>query len=477
MERKSKLCAYAAIIAFGFSAMIFGGGCGGGGSSPQPQPKADGHILQYDSDNDGIPDVFEDYLAEGASGDVYDKASGDSGVESSAAAVSSPFMNTVDRGSIYKLPKDAFDEDQTYNLPLRRTGELDSGYLVQSSGATSGDAASGDAVVYRDRDLIKINLEGGKTYTLLFKERGMTGRTALAFVPELNILSGEEYEKYEKNENYTAVKFDVLDADRSTVKRSAAVSFTAPASGSYAILLGNQGAEDKDTPLSYAFDIFEDTNKSGQFIRFSSSDGSRAFNYKLEDILKLRSELNKYVEERDPLTGEPVKMGEGAESAFNDMLARVNVSYGLPADAAQPDELLGTPRKKEVTLAATVKDQRWIPSVHEIGGGVCALTGAPSMKKTAIAAFTPENPATQSAVFTSDSLVIDNVQKHEELLKVSTSGNFNSALFTIKGTADVTKNVKYSDKSLTVAISITKLETEPRKLQDDAKYKLTDAAA
>lgn len=439
--------------------MIFGGGCGGGGNGPTPDPAGDGHVLKYDSDKDGIADVFEDYIISG--GASYMKV----------------------------MPFQKAEESKIGSYALLNDGNACSA-PVRVSGALNHAVASGDKV--SDINSILVTLEANKDYALTFKNPNMTGTAALAFNPSISVVSKEQWdaaitEATSDDENLKTpvmpegISLDVVDNGPSLIRPAVTYLVAPEAAGDYVIIIKNTpvedaaistdasiAADDQSIADDYCFELYENGKRDGQFIRFSASDGSRGFNYTQEEIMELRRALSPYVSSLNS-DNEPAAFSEGAEAAFNEKLEQLNATHNLGLG-----ELSGgmMPLDSDMLIPW---DEALI-GARSLGGGFDALTGGPSGSVTGVKPFTIKEDVGNSRVQNYSYTFLQSAADMEKSLEINAKAKYNGSVVKATAEGSYANSIKISDTSTTLYLTYTYLDTEPRKLQPD-QYSLTNEAA
>ena len=229
---------YVFLIIATIACLIISGGCGGGGGGSSSSIK-NGVVLAYDTDKDGIPDIFDDFPND-ASKSAYPYIEMNSKSAAGAGSVTTLSVPCTSDGFLY--------------APVAKSVDI-----------TSGDEKVGAITQYvEDNCQYSVSLDAGVSYAMMFATfpESADVDTALAFDPKLVIkdASGKE------------ISYDVKDPDDDSNKGMVSVVFKAPSSGKYSITISDPfGVVDKTDEYFY-FNLFEDDDEDGLPYVFMSKD-------------------------------------------------------------------------------------------------------------------------------------------------------------------------------------------------------------
>jgi hypothetical protein len=228
--------------------------------------------LAFDTDNDGIPDIFDDFPDDPAN-HVF------------------TICDENDYTTAHQSMETAIGKNSPFMAPTTFKGTI--------------NAVNGV-------DYFAVNVNGGTTYSLVFYDpRKMDGR-AVTFVPDVNVYSGPGVR--------LPLELSVVGEARVII-----LSFTPDETGTHYISIRNAEANTQAISYRYRFDLIEDNAKKGMGILFKAADGS-GYTYTYSDILLLRYTLKQYAEGWTD-DGVPRTFRNGAQSAYQatiKYLARVN---------------------------------------------------------------------------------------------------------------------------------------------------------
>ena len=257
------------LFLFAWSLCVCGCDNGGDGYSTVRTVK-----LSFDTDGDGVPDVFDDY-PDYADGYVFKTCN-----ESDYITAHDSIETAI-----------AKDTPVVFMPPSTFTGTIDDENTT---------------------DYFAVYLYGGETYSLVFYDPQKLDGRAVTFVPDVNVYKGPD----------ESLPLELSVAGDASV---IVLSFKPSQSHVYYIAVGSAEVVDEETVYDYRFDLIEDPYKKGMNLFFASSDGS-GYTYTHEDILLLRGTLKPYIEDWTE-NGYPQTFKSGAEEAWEetvDYLARVN---------------------------------------------------------------------------------------------------------------------------------------------------------
>lgn len=159
---KKNLAVFLAMAVFLAAMTVVSGGCSGGGGGGN---KVTGIPLAFDTDKDGIPDVFDD----------RPEVSSEYAL---ATTVKSKIAGSGFDGSVY-------GEGAPLSVP--RTFEGSILEPLESIDTVSGDNGEQIDVVSRDTDvdIFAVNLEAGKQYSIVFYDPNDMGGRAVEFTPSV----------------------------------------------------------------------------------------------------------------------------------------------------------------------------------------------------------------------------------------------------------------------------------------------------
>ncbi len=249
-------------------------GCSGSSTDSGTSSSAGTLTLAFDTDNDGIPDVFDDFPDDPAN-HVFAIC------DENKYPTSHQSMET------------AIGKNSPFTAPTTFKGTI--------------DAANGT-------DYFAVNINGGTPYSLVFYDpQKMDGR-AVTFVPDVNVYAGPGAR--------LPLELSVVGEARAII-----LSFTPGETGTHYISIRNAETNTQAVSYRYRFDLIEDSARKGMGILFKAADGG-GYTYSYADILLLRNTLKPYVEEWTA-DGVPRTFRDGARSAFQ---STINYLAGVHAD-------------------------------------------------------------------------------------------------------------------------------------------------
>lgn len=478
---KKNLAVFLAMAVFLAAMTVVSGGCSGGGGGGN---KVTGIPLAFDTDKDGIPDVFDD----------RPEVSSEYAL---ATTVKSKIAGSGFDGSVY-------GEGAPLSVP--RTFEGSILEPLESIDTVSGDNGEQIDVVSRDTDvdIFAVNLEAGKQYSIVFYDPNDMGGRAVEFTPSVWVtpLSALREEKVSGNDsddsgNVIPVEYEVPMRDRVASDKSLPLSvqvaapenigaviltFKTEEGGLHYLSVANADAE-QSKALPYRFDIFEDENGDGMLNLFSSSDGSYSFNYTLRDLLYLESVLAKYVAASNDLgfpteflvdgiteteaDGDSCTVLPPLKTAWDEALEQVNSYHNKAAGS-------------KTSLDPYIAGIRWRSDVngrvvHREGNSYDAVFGWPARKyAAAIEQFTlPRDKVAPKDSTTT--YLITTKEEHERAIGAKIGATFGPGKDAPSISSQYSENVKYSTTSTTLVLNYDREETEYR-LLPVKDYKMTAEA-
>ncbi len=391
-------------------------------------------VLAYDTDQDGTPDVFDDYL------DNADKS--DYSV-----------IDEADYSTTHDSMETAIGKDTPFHAPTTFKGTIDP---------------------ENSPDYFAVYLKAGKTYSLVFyNPQKMDGR-AVTFAPNVSVYTG--------NVSYVTEMPDPIDGEPlqdpirviddyeelslefslAGESRVIILSFTPQESRiHYIAVKSDQAVEEEEAPYQYRFDLIEDHDKDGMRIQFKVADGGN-YIYNHEDVLLLKSSMMPYVSEWAD-DGSPMLFNNEAQTEFSE-----TINY-LAANRAKPE------CNAQTSLEPFVSHVPWNDS-YRFGYGIDASTGLPAERLQAVTSFTPVPDESIPSTTTKTILhFINSDSEYEKEVQIGFNTTFSSFGVTFKASGEYLSNIKYSEKETTLILKYFVKETSPR-LFDTIDYTLTEDA-
>ncbi len=395
-------------------------------------------VLAYDTDQDGTPDVFDDYP------DNADKSD-------------HPVVDEADHSTTHDSIETAIGKDTPFHVPSTFKGTIDPA---------------------NSQDYFAVSLEAGKTYSLVFyNPQKMDGR-AVTFVPNVSVYTGNVSYRTEVPDPVdgevlpgTIQVIDdyeelLLESSLAGESRIVILSFTPQESRIHYIAINSaQVVDEEEAPYQYRFDLIEDHDKDGMRIQFKVADGGN-YIYSHNDILLLKDSMIRYVSEWAD-DGSPMLFSDEAQTEFSE-----TVNY-LAAARAKPE------CRDQTSLKSYVSHIPWDDS-YLLGYGMDASTGLPADRLKAVTPFAPANPipSTETDTFVK---FINSDSEYEKEVQMGFSTSFSAYGVTAKASSSYLNNVKYSEKETTLILKYFVKETAPRLLEltdytltEDAKTYLND---
>jgi len=403
-----------------------------GGCSSRDSGTARTQTLAFDTDKDGIPDIFDDY-PDNAAGYVFDTC------------------NENNYSTTHDSIGTAIGKDAPFVAPFTFRGTI--------------DAAS-------STDYFAVYLEGGKTYSLVFYDPEKMDGRAVTFDPGVtvytgnyNLQSGYDDEEEPLMGLGEVVRYDEtlpLELSLAADARVIILSFTPKESRIHYIAVRSMLTISQDISYNYRFDLIEDDDKNGMDTLFKASDGS-GYTYTYGDILLLRNTLKPYVIEWTN-DGHPTTFKDGAENAFAEA---INYLARVHAKTACSDK---------TSLDPYVSDIPW-NSDYDLGYGIDANTGFPANQLQAVASFTPHMPTNESTSTDTRIYFIKTDYDYSREIQAGSDTRFSYLGTTYKASLSYAENIRYSETETTLIVKYYLKETEYRKFgPNDEHYVLTDAA-
>jgi hypothetical protein len=403
-------------------------GCGGSKSAESEKTIT----LAYDTDQDGTPDVFDDYP------DNADKSD-------------HPVSDEADHLTTHDSMETAIGKETPFYAPTTFKGSID---------------------FENSQDYFAVSLEAGKTYSLVFYDpQKMDGR-AVTFVPDVSVYTGNVNYRTEMSDPvddeliYDLIRvideYEELSLEFSLAGESRIIifSFTPQESRIHYIAIKSAQVVEEEASHQYRFDLIEDHDKDGMRIQFKAADNDN-YIYNYEDTLLLKSLMIPYINEWES-DGSPMIFSDEAETEFAE-----TVNY-LAAARAEPE---CNPR---TSLNPFVSVIPWDDSLL-FGYGIDASTGLPAERLQAVTSFTPV-PADKTSTSTKTFFKFINSDKeYEKEVQVGANASFSAFGATVKASSKYLNNIKYSEKETTLILKYFVKETAPR-LLDLADYTLTEDA-
>ena len=367
------------------------GGCSSDSRSydaPVEEPKLQvtTQTIAFDSNGDGMPDIFQDAFDDDDDGDGYIDE-----VRTSA--------DTCRQRALSELQSDKPVLQGELNLPLTRVDSylIEPCYYRVNSAAQASDGEEGvkgaapdseDAdetpiCTLRPTDVTRFYLGSEVRYSLSLQSPGGRGDIALTYLPNITVISREDYEQGNFD---NALDLELTHSDHSV--RYANFSFVAPQYGEYLVLVSNSQAPDSENILDldsldesklsvqhYCYSLFADDDKVGHTVCFIDDDGDK---YTLDEIQYLRRTLAPYV--KNDSEDRPREMiaesigGLTAEQAYNQALAYLgDGDYSAVAKASSSlAKASSSLAKADSSLAASTTPDtqfRWDRDSTDLGDG------------------------------------------------------------------------------------------------------------
>ena len=446
---------YVFLIIATIACLIISGGCGGGGGSSSSIKN--GVVLAYDTDKDGIPDIFDDFPGD-ASRSVFPYIKMNSKSAAGAGSVTELSVPCTSDGLLYEPVSQSVDITSADNNGTEKLGTI--------------RQYTEDSCQY------SVSLDKGTSYAMLFAAMPDSADVspALTFDPKLVIrdASGNE------------VDYDVKSPEDDSNKDLVAVVFKAPSSGKYSITVSDPfGVVDKTDECFY-FSLFEDDDKDGLPYAFMSKDGSHKYTY--DDLSYIASKLAECVTACDK-DGNPTAFSSNAEEVFNAAIAYIDSFYTSSASKTSNSSgvasLLSasTAASSGVDLPASYYESA-VPDIkdttYELGHGINGVTGEQALRQ----AVMPISQASLDSAETHKTNVsdkfylsfIDNVKDHSELFSENAGLNVAVARHTLKTSQSYGSNIEYNTHTTTLVMKYERTDNTPYIL-DFNQYELTPEAA
>ncbi len=391
-------------------------------------------VLAYDTDQDGTPDVFDDYP------DNADKSD-------------HPISDEADHSTTHDSMETAIGKDTPFHAPTTFKGTIDP---------------------KNSPDYFAVYLKAWETYSLVFyNPQKMDGR-AVTFAPNVSVYTG--------NVSYVTEMPDPIDGEPlqdpirviddyeelslefslAGESRVIILSFTPQESRiHYIAVKSDQAVEEEEAPYQYRFDLIEDHDKDGMRIQFKVADGGN-YIYSHDDILLLKGSMIPYVSEWAD-DGSPMIFSDEAQTEFSE-----TVNY-LAAARAKPE------CHAQTSLEPFVSHIPWNDS-YRFGYGMDASTGLPAERLQAVAPFTPMSTTLEVPTTTKMFLqFINSDSEYEKEVQTEFSTSFSGYGVTVEASGKYLNNIKYSEKETTLILKYFVKETAPR-LFDPTYYTLSEDA-
>ncbi len=417
------------MLCIALSVIVFSGCSSGGGGSGVPPEKT--VALAYDTDQDGSPDIFDDY-PEDAGSSAYS------------------ICNEADHPTPHDSLETAIGKDAPYPSQTTFKGTIDP---TNSS------------------DYFAVELEAGKTYSLVFHDPQNMDGSAVAFAPDVSVHTGsvgyllgipEDEEPLQAVSNVVSSS-ETLPLESSSTQDSRVIilSFTPQESRIHYVAIRSSEAV-APGGHSYLFDLINDEDKDGMTTHYTPP-GNDSYSYTHDDIILLKSSMKPYVSEWAS-DGSPKAFGASAQAAFSSTVAYLGA---VRAEATCSDK---------TTLSPFVSDIPW-NSDYRFGYGIDAATGLPTNQLQAVTSFTPPVPVNASTKTDTSIYLVNSDEQYAREIQAGFNTTFSSFGVTFKASGSYADNIKYSEKETTLILKYYIKETEYR-LFDPAggAYTLTDSA-
>jgi len=461
---------YVFLIIATIACLIISGGCGGGGGGSSSSIK-NGVVLAYDTDKDGIPDIFDDFPND-ASKSAYPYIEMNSKSAAGAGSVTTLSVPCTSDGFLY--------------APVAKSVDI-----------TSGDEKVGAITQYvEDNCQYSVSLDAGVSYAMMFATfpESADVDTALAFDPKLVIkdASGKE------------ISYDVKDPDDDSNKGMVSVVFKAPSSGKYSITISDPfGVVDKTDEYFY-FNLFEDDDEDGLPYVFMSKDCT--YMYTFDDLSYIASKLAECITASDA-DGNPTAFASNTEEVFNAALAYID-SFHTSSDSQTSNSsgvasLLSASKSTDVgvKLPTSYYESAMFnnnDTTYELGHGINAVTGEQALRQAVepISQASLDSSLAGSVKVVSGEVVstdvsgvhkpnvsdkfylsfVDNVKEHSELFTENADLNVAAARHTLKTSQGYGSNIEYNTHTTTLVMKYERTDDTPYLLFLN-QYKLTPEAA